>query len=308
MPELPEVETARRLIERHLAGKTLIDIDNRLPKLLRDSPIADLSVLQRRTLLAVHRRAKVLTLEFDGDLSLLMHLKLAGQVAIFTADGSRYFAGHPVPKQDAEFPHKSTHIDFIFDDGTIFYLSDIRQFGWLRLMPSEDVEGAIAAFGFGPEGTLPATMLRPLEPRMMTRSIPIKTLLLDQKFVAGLGNIYVDEALFKAMLHPERPASSLTGPERRRLLEAIPWALGEGLKQGGAKIINSRAEPVDEFPAVHGRVGEPCFRCGTSIVKIRVGQRGTYYCPTCQKVRRKNAKRPPAATMVSGAEVGIRGK
>jgi formamidopyrimidine-DNA glycosylase len=250
----------------------------------------------------------VLTLEFDQGLSLLIHLKIAGQVAIFTPDGARHFAGHPVPKPDAEFPHKSTHIDFIFDDGTIFYLSDIRQFGWLRLMPVEDVEAAIAAFGFGPEGTLPASMLRSLEPRMTTRSIPIKTLLLDQKFVAGLGNIYVDEALFRAMIHPARPASSLTGPERKRLLEAIPWALGEGLKQGGAKIINSRAVPIDEFPAVHGRQGEPCFRCGTSIVKIRVGQRGTYYCPTCQKLRRMNVKQPPAAVVGSGAEVGVRAK
>jgi formamidopyrimidine-DNA glycosylase len=308
VPELPEVETARRLIERHLAGKTLIDIDNRLPKLLRDSPIADLSVLRTRRLVAVRRRAKVLTLEFDGDLSLLMHLKLAGQVAIFSPDGTRYFAGHPVPKPDAAFPHKSTHIDFVFNDGTIFYLSDIRQFGWLRLMPTADVESAIAAFGFGPEGTLPASMLRSLEPRMATRSIPIKTLLLDQKFVAGLGNIYVDEALLRAMIHPERPASSLTGPERQRLLEAIPWALEEGLKQGGAKIINSRAEPVDDFPAVHGREGEHCFRCGTPIVKTRVGQRGTYYCPTCQKVRGTKAKPVPTAPVVSGAEVGIGGK
>lgn len=305
MPELPEVETARRLIEGHLGGKQLTGVSVRLPKLLRDSPIADLAALNSGTLLAARRRAKVLILDFDSDLSLLIHLKLAGQVAIFTSDGLRHIAGHPIPKPDGDYPHRATHVDFRFNDGSILYLSDIRQFGWLRLMPSLEVERAIFAFGFGPEGTSDLLALRNLEPKMRNRSIPIKMLLLDQTFIAGLGNIYVDEALFASKIHPQRPASSLTGPERRRLLLAVPRALEEGLKQGGAKIINSRAFPIDEFPAVHGREGEPCFRCGTTIRKIRVGQRGTYFCPTCQKAKQKSVKRPAVKTPGSGSEVSV---
>jgi formamidopyrimidine-DNA glycosylase len=289
VPELPEVETARRLLETHLGGKQIVAIENRLPKLLRDSPLPDLALLIGHRLEAVRRRAKVLSLDFSDELSLMMHLKLAGQVAVFTPDGQRFFAGHPVPKFDDPFPHKSTHIDFTFDDGSIFYLSDIRQFGWLRLMPSVETDAAFAAFGFGPEGTSDPDVLRPLAAGMQTRSIPIKSLLLDQKFVAGLGNIYVDEALFRARVHPARAASSLSGPERKRVIEAIPYALGEGLKQGGVKVINTRAFPIEGFPAVHGREGEPCLVCGTTIVKTRVGQRGTYFCPKCQKERRSPA-------------------
>ena len=287
VPELPEVETARRLLETHLSGKQITGIDNRLPKLLRDSPVPTLDVLVGQRLEAVRRQAKVLSLDFSSDLSMMMHLKLAGQVAIFLPDGTRHFAGHPVPKYDDPFPHKSTHIDFLFGDGTIFYLSDIRQFGWLRVMPTADTAAAFAAFNFGPEGTSDPELLRPLAAKMQTRSIPIKTLLLDQTFVAGLGNIYVDEALFKAGVHPGRAASSLTKPERLRVIDAIPYALAEGLKQGGVKVINTRAVPLDGFPAVHGREGEPCVVCGTPIVKIRVGQRGTYFCPNCQPEQRK---------------------
>jgi formamidopyrimidine-DNA glycosylase len=301
VPELPEVETARRLIHEHLLGKGVESVDVRLPKLLRDSPIPDLALVSGHRLIDTRRRAKVLILDFDGGLSLLIHLKLAGQVAIFSPGGSRHFAGHPVPKPDGDFPHKATHIDFRFDDGSIFYLSDIRQFGWLRLMPAEDVESAIAAFGFGPEGTGDLVSLRSLGAKMQSRAIPIKTLLLDQTFIAGLGNIYVDEALFDARIHPERPTSSLSRPERVRLLTAVPVALAEGLKQGGAKIINSRAHPIDNFPAVHGREGEPCIRCGTLICKTRVGQRGTYFCPNCQKPRRRAA----SATSASRSEVAV---
>ena len=310
MPELPEVETARRLLHTHLLGKKVSAVEVRLPKLLRDSPLPDLGALVGHQLIDTRRRAKVLGLDFDGHLSLLIHLKLAGQVAIFTPDGARFVAGHPIPKPDGMYPHKATHIDFRFDDGSIFYLSDVRQFGWLRLMPTDDVDSAIAAFGFGPEGTTDLRSIIDLESKMKSRGIPIKSLLLDQTFIAGLGNIYVDEALFDAWIHPERPASSLTGPERKRLLVAVPIALAEGLKQGGAKIINTRAFPVDNFPAVHGREGEPCFRCGTTIRKTRVGQRGTYFCPSCQKakVARKPARSDSAQLAVSRTDVSIRPK
>jgi formamidopyrimidine-DNA glycosylase len=259
----------------------------RLAKLYRDSPLPFPDPLLGQRLANTRRRAKILILDFDGDMSLLIHLKLAGQIAIIARDGTRYTAGHPIPKPDGVYPHKATHIDFYFDDGSILYLSDIRQFGWLRLMPTDDVDDVIAGFAFGPEGTSNLLPMRDLEIKMQARGIPIKTLLLDQTFIAGLGNIYVDEALFDARVHPSSPASSLTGPERKRLLAAVPIALEQGLKQGGATITNTRAYPIDGFPAVHGREGEPCISCGTAIKKIRVGQRGTYFCPTCQKAGRQ---------------------
>jgi formamidopyrimidine-DNA glycosylase len=282
VPELPEVETARRFLEQGLTGKRISQVEVGLDKLLRDSPLPDLQLLVGRTLQSADRRAKVLILHFDGDLSLLVHLKLAGQVAVMPPGGERLVAGHPVPDPAGPYPHKATHITFRCDDGTIAYFSDIRQFGWFRLMPVDSVDAAIAEFGFGPEGTgeLDVAALGAVFTR---RGIPVKTLLLDQSFIAGLGNIYVDEVLFRARVHPATPANAVSAIKRRRILEAIPGVLAAGIAQGGAKIIHNRAYPVDGFPAVHGRAGEPCFVCGTTIAKTRVGGRGTYFCPRCQK-------------------------
>lgn len=291
MPELPEVETARRHIESALVGRRMVSVTNSLPKLLRDSPLPDLSLLLGKELLAAERRSKILILRFEDDLSLLMHFKLAGQFSIHDNGGDRLVAGHPIPDPAGPYPHKSTHIEFQFDDGTIAYFSDVRQFGWLRLMPTDDVPAAIEAFRFGPEGTGELDQ-QALGKVIARRNISIKTLLLDQTFIAGLGNIYVDEVLFRAKVHPARLSSALTPGMRKTILTAIPPVLAEGIAQGGAKIIHNRAHPVNDFPAVHGRSGEPCFVCGTEIQKTRVGGRGTYFCPSCQKSPRAKGTTP----------------
>jgi formamidopyrimidine-DNA glycosylase len=239
-----------------------------------------------QTVTGARRRAKVLAIDFDGDLSLLVHFKLAGQLAVFRPDGTRSMAGHPVPKPDGPYPHKATHFDLRFEDGTIAYFSDIRQFGWYRLMPTEHVPAVIEAFRFGPEGTGPEAITdAQLYTALQRRSIPIKQAILDQTVVAGVGNIYADEALFHARIHPMQPANSLSKSLVHRLRESIAWALDMGIAHGGAKIIHQRAFPVDDFPAVHGREGEPCNGCGGVVKKITVATRGTYYCPSCQRLR-----------------------
>ena len=283
MPELPEVETMRRIVERELTGRTLVAVELRLPKLLRDSPLPTLDPLVGRRVDGARRRAKVLVIDWSEDLSLLAHMKLAGQIAVLRPDGQRHVAGHPVPDPAGPYPHKSTHATFTFDDGTLLHYSDIRQFGWMRLMPSADVADALDAFRFGPEAVGPDRVsAADLRARLARRRVPVKVALLDPTLVGGLGNIYVDEALHRARIHPAQPANTLSDDAFAALCEAIPWALEEGIAQGGAKIVHNRAHPVNGFPAVHGREGEPCFRCGTPIVKIRVGGRGTYFCPTCQ--------------------------
>lgn len=289
MPELPEVETARRLIDTHLRGRTVARVDLRLPKVLRDSPLPDPSVLVGATVEGARRRAKVMAIDFSNGVSLMVHFKLAGQWAILLPDGQRFVAGHPVPKPDGEYPHKSTHADIVFEDGTIVYYSDIRQFGWWRLMPTADVEASFEAFGFGPEGVGTPLDPKPLIATMARRGIPIKTLLLDQSFIAGLGNIYVDEVLFRARVHPATPANAVSREKAKNIIAEIPWVLEQGIAQGGVKIVHSIAYPIDGFPAIHGREGEPCVRCGSTIVKTKVGARGTYYCPRCQKLPRKRA-------------------
>lgn len=286
MPELPEVETVRRIVERDLTDRSLECVDLRLPKLLRDSPLATLDLLVGRRVLGARRRAKVLIVDWSDDFSLLIHFKLAGQFAVIHADGTRHVAGHPVPDPAGPYPHKVTHVTLEFGGGVVAHFSDVRQFGWLRLMPSADVAAAIAVFRFGPE----AAGAEPLDPldlaaRLGRRSIAIKLALLDQTVLAGLGNIYVDEALHRARIHPTRPANALTGDELARLREAIPWALDRGLEQGGATIVNNRAHPRDGFPQVHALAGEPCPTCASPVEKIRVGARGTYLCSRCQPAR-----------------------
>jgi formamidopyrimidine-DNA glycosylase len=283
VPELPEVETSRRIVERELTGRRIVALDLRLPKLLKGSPLPSLDPLVGRTVLGARRRAKVLVIDFSGDLSLLVHFKLAGQLAVHAAGGDRHAAGHPVPDPAGSYPHTTTHLILTFDDGKILYHSDVRQFGWLRLLPTQDVDATLAAFRFGPEAVGPEAMgAAELGRRLARRSIPLKLALLDQSVLAGLGNIYVDEALHRARLHPARAANGLDEAELARLAEAIPWSLERGIEQGGARIVHNRAYPRDGFPQVHARRDEPCPTCGTPILKTRVGARGTYLCPTCQ--------------------------
>jgi formamidopyrimidine-DNA glycosylase len=230
-------------------------------------------------------------IDLDGELSLVLHLKLAGQISVHHPDGSRHTAGHPVPKPDGPYPHKATHLELTFDDGSILYLSDIRQFGWIRLLPTAEVEALIATFKLGPDVVEDeAFTLEELARKLARRSIPVKLALLNQNVVGGIGNIYVDEALHRAKIHPAIPANALSPADVARLYEAVRWAIERGVEQGGANIVHGKAFPRDGFPAVHGREGEVCPVCGATVIKIRVGPRGTYLCPVCQ----------PAPTSVDG--------
>jgi formamidopyrimidine-DNA glycosylase len=217
---------------------------------------------------------------------LLAALAQALTVAIFRPDGDRVVAGHPVPKPEGPYPHKATHVTWRFDDGTVAYFSDVRQFGWLRLLPSGDVDEAISEFSFGPEGTDPDAIPVPkLQALFARRRIPVKQILLDQSVIAGLGNIYVDEVLHRSGINPAQLTNTLLESDTSLIVKSIPWVLARGIEQGGARIVNGKAYPVEGFPAVHGREGEPCTTCGTEIIKTRVGARGTYYCPDCQRLR-----------------------
>lgn len=283
MPELPEVETCRRIVERELTGRTVTAVVVRLPKLLRFSPIATLDPLTGCQVLAARRRAKILVIDFSGDLSLALHFKLAGQMSLHEPDGRRITAGHPVPDPQGPYPHKSTHIELHLDDQSVLYLSDLRQFSWYRLMPTPDIEPFLATYSFGPEGVgKEQNSLEELTARLQQRRIPVKTALLDQKVIAGLGNIYVDEALHRAHVHPAIPANSLLPGQLKALHASIPWVLERGIEQGGAKIVHNKAFPVEGFPAVHGREGEACPVCGSIVTKTRIGARGTYLCLVCQ--------------------------
>lgn len=293
MPELPEVETARRGIAEQLVGCRLLNIELFRPDLLLDQDGLSLDALKGRRLDAVERHGKYLVLHFEA-VSAVIHLKLAGQLVARGEGIPGFAAGHPVPAFDAPLPHKSTHLRFDFDcsaHGATLYLTDIRHFASVWLLHREDVPEFIANLKLGLDVTDPAFSVAVLKRQLARRKTgKLKPTLLNQQVVAGLGNIYVDESLWQAKLHPERVASSLKPAELKRLYDGIQTTMSYALPIGGAKVLNGKALPeIGEFPFVHGREGQPCQRCGTTIIKTRVDGRGTYLCPRCQRL-------PKAAT------------
>ncbi len=284
MPELPEVESLRRDLSRTIVGRTIVGVDVTLPKLFRASDGLSLDDLLERRVEGLRRRAKLLIWDLSGDLSLVTHLKLAGQLVHHDAHGQELaHGGHPVPKWGAPLPHRATHGRFRFDDDSVLYLTDIRQFGHMTLMRSDEVGPYLARQRLGPEPLEAAFTWRDFSTKLARRRVPIKSVLLDQSVVGGIGNIYADESLWAARINPRRPASSLTEAEVKRLHEAIRSVLDYAVREGVAFVPQGKAVSDRAFPYAHGRAGTPCPRCGKTFVKEWVGGRGTHWCPTCQR-------------------------
>jgi formamidopyrimidine-DNA glycosylase len=274
MPELPEVETVVRTLRTLVMGKTIAAVTVTLPRIIRtpDDVEAFKLRLAGQTIRAIKRRAKFIQFVLDQDV-LVSHLRMEGRYGL-------YEAADPVEKH--------THVIFHFTDGKQLRYRDVRQFGTMDVFPlgMETAVGPLARLGVEPldESFTPA-VLRGL---LKGRTTKIKPLLLNQECIVGLGNIYVDESLFKAGIHPERPAGTLTARQVSRLHESIVTTLREAVEQGGSSIksyVNGQGEMgmFQQSLLVYGRKDEPCFRCGTPIVRTVVGGRGTHICPKCQK-------------------------
>ncbi|MEB3220667.1 MAG: bifunctional DNA-formamidopyrimidine glycosylase/DNA-(apurinic or apyrimidinic site) lyase [Candidatus Sericytochromatia bacterium] len=275
MPELPEVETAARDLASQVAGATIaavVHLD--WPRLIETpSPEAFVAALAGRRITHVGRRAKWLLVGLAGDLTLAVHLRMSGSIYVASADA---------PWD----PH--VRLVLRLADGRALVLRDVRKFGRVRLLDAAGLAALDASFGPEPleAGFTRAWLARALG----ERATRLKPLLLDQAFIAGLGNIYVDEALWRARVHPERPACSLTAPEAARLHEAIRAVLEASIARRGSTLRDYRTGTGEiggnqtHFQA-YGRTNAPCPRCGTPISRIVVSQRGTHLCPRCQPAR-----------------------
>lgn len=283
MPELPEVETLCRGLAERIAGLRITGIELVLPKLF---VVGDAALLVGKRVARVRRVAKFLVWEFDDGWSLVLHLNLSGQIVHERAAGDRFAGGHPIPAFDAPLPHKTTRLILRFDDDSTLYLSDVRTFASARLLPGPEAESFLAAQRRGPDALQGTIDPAEFAATIRRRNTAIKAVLLDQGVLAGIGNIYADEALHAAGIHPQRLASTLTPEEAAALLREIRSVLALAVNHGVAKVRNGKAAPDAVLPRVHARRGEPCPRCGTVIEKIVVAQRGTYVCPTCQPVTR----------------------
>jgi formamidopyrimidine-DNA glycosylase len=284
VPELPELEALIRDLSPGVVGRTIVGVEVHKPKLFDAVPGLTLEDLFGRRIERIWRRGKLTVWDLSDGLSLVVHLKLAGQMVHVAADGREVaHGGHPVPMWGTPMPHKSSHVIFCLDDGSILYLTDIRQFARVHLMPTDQVSKFLKGQRIGVEPLTRRFTARELATKLRRRSIPLKTTIMDQSVVGGIGNIYADESLWRAKLHPRRPANSLTDAEVTRLHRSIRAVLDYAVREGAAFVPHGKAISDRDFPYCHGRAGSPCPRCRTIIQKEWVGGRGTHYCPRCQK-------------------------
>ena len=274
MPELPEVETIRARLAPRLVGRRLERVEIADPRLTRpEPPEAVAAALEGEEIRAVGRRGKYLVVEFVSGRHLLIHLRMTGNVE-YPAQGGF----------DAD-PHRRAVVKL--DDGSDVAYRDVRRFGTWELLEPGELDAYLAARRLGREPLERPFTTKALAEAFAGRKAPAKAALLDQRAAAGIGNIYADEALWRARIHPLRPAGSLDREELAALRKGIREALRMGIARQGATLRDyrdpdgARGRMQEEF-RVYGRAGEPCFRCGTPIEKTRVAGRGTWFCPTCQ--------------------------
>jgi formamidopyrimidine-DNA glycosylase len=298
MPELPEVEIIRRQLEPEIRGRTiraLRVLDARWTRPLASAAVE--SAVTGRRIKGLSRRGKYLLLRLSGKLVLVMHLRMTGNILL--VEGGRKFdatAGRRLYEAESSTSERHLRARFELDDGRELWFTDPRRFGEAFVLEAGAVEARfrerVGAEPFSPEFTA-----EELGRQAAGRVAPVKSFLIDQRRVAGVGNIYADEALFRARLHPLSPAGSMRPQHLEALREGVIAALLAGIDRGGASIDDFRdargasGSMQDEF-LVHTREGEPCPRCGVQIRRIVVGGRSTYFCPGCQvRLRRRRRVR-----------------
>jgi formamidopyrimidine-DNA glycosylase len=288
VPELPEVETIRRQLEPAVVGRRIDEarvLDERWTR--PEPPRAVEAELKGRRIVGVRRRGKYLIVDLEGDRHLVMHLRMTGNLLIA---GEPRFGAPRLYESEPDDRFLRAALDL--DDGTELWFTDARRFGHAVILPGEELDPYLEArLGMEPlGGELTGETLAPL---VAGRTAPLKSFLLNQKGIAGIGNIYADEALWRAELHPLSPAGSMRPEHCEALVEGIVGALEAGLANGGSSIDDYRdargemGSMQDEF-LVHTREGQECARCGGTIRRIVVGGRSTYFCPGCQiRLRRR---------------------
>lgn len=285
MPELPEVQVVVSGLDRLLPGHTIIDFSFDWPKSL---PIdaADKDRLIGLKISKVWRLGKVIIIEL-GDLSLLVHLKLTGQL-VYVKAKKRFGAGHPTASLIDALPDKTTRVVFNLSDDARLFFNDLRKFGWIKLTQTNKLRQHQAVASLGPDA-LTITPAR-FAKIVSKRHKGIKACLLDQTIVAGCGNIYADESLWMSQINPETLAANLSHFELVSLAKNLKSVLRLSIQKGGStsrNYLNAQGQPGQylNFVKVYQRTGQPCKRCGQLIIRKVVAGRGTHCCPTCQKIQ-----------------------
>ncbi|TAH35696.1 bifunctional DNA-formamidopyrimidine glycosylase/DNA-(apurinic or apyrimidinic site) lyase [Candidatus Saccharibacteria bacterium] len=298
MPELPEVETVRRGLQRLIVGKKVARVTHDTPKSFPNAEGDVREFLVGSTILEARRRAKILLVDLDSDYTLVIHLKMTGQLVFIAEknekgnmknDELHWGAGHPNDSLVNNLPDKSTRVEFTFSDNSRLFFNDQRKFGWVKLYPTVEVPNIDFMKRVGPEPLEDDFTAEQFRERFQRRKkTNIKAALLDQSVVAGVGNIYADESLWSAKIHPRRLVSTITDDEFTALYHAVRAVMNLSIDKGGSSSHTYMDAEGNKgsyllFANVFRREGQACNRCGTTIEKTRVAGRGTHICPVCQQ-------------------------
>lgn len=313
MPELPEVETVKRGLNKLIVGKTVKTVDYNNPKSFPNAPADVEEFLINAKIVEVRRRAKVLMIDLDSKYSLVIHLKMTGQLVfvpaaeivadpaillpttydpLSTTGETRFAGGHPNDSLVGALPDKSTHVTFEFSDGSHLFFNDQRKFGWVRLIPTAEIANIDFMKRVGPEPLEADFTSGQFAARFKRRpNSTIKAALLDQSVIAGVGNIYADESLWGARIHPASRVADVSATKFKLLYTELRAVMNLSIEKGGStnrNYVNAEGKKGSymDFARVFRREGLPCPRCGTEIIKLRVAGRGTHICPNCQKLKK----------------------
>ncbi len=314
MPELPEVETIKLGLSKLLVGHTIKDVSFDTSKSLPNALEEVRRFLIGAKVLEVKRRAKVLLIELSSKYSLVIHLKMTGQLVFIgyadeakskkqkakSADDVHFGAGHPNESLIGKLPDKSTRVVFELEDQSVkgltfhkkawLYFNDQRKFGWMRLIPTAEVPNIDFIKKLGPEPLEADFTVKDFRERLLHRpKSNIKAVLLDQTVIAGVGNIYADESLWGAKIHPTTLVKDISTVKLNKLYEELQFVLKLSIEKGGSTDRNyvdaeGKKGSYMSFARVFRREGQPCPRCGITIIKTRVAGPGTHLCPNCQKI------------------------
>ena len=290
MPELPEVETIRRGLKEFILEKKITKIEVFCDKSFHGQP----RLAENQTIKSIRRFGKALVLDLGNNHSLMIHLRMTGQL-IYDGDRpissagpapKRYAAGHPSENFLAELPNKQTRVVLKFLNGTL-YFNDQRKFGFIKVLPTTEVkkDSFIQKLAKEPWAMASDELYDKLQRH---KNSLIKATILDQSIICGLGNIYADESLFAAKIHPKRRSGTITREETEKLLQAAREVMTKSIESGGStmatyvKADGTKGDYLEKFAQVFHKEGQPCPRCNTEIIKIRVAGRGTHLCPHCQ--------------------------
>ena len=280
MPELPEVETIRLGLQKYIVGHKIEGVEVRLRRIFA----GDEKNIIGAKVVSVDRFGKGLVINLDNGYSIATHIKLTGQ---FVYRDSTTAKLKPSPKVGKEIPNKFTHVIFKLNKGAFLYYNDVRQFGWIKIVKSDKIQEISFFKDLGPEPFKDLTFEK-FKDIVEKSNLYIKVLIMDQKKIGGIGNIYANDGLFDAAIDPRRKAKSLKPEEIKKLYDSILKVLKIGLKNGGASELNfvnalGQEGKYQHHFLAYARDGEKCVRCGSIIKKIKLGGRGTYFCPECQK-------------------------